>query len=74
MEWRRRMHRSVLWPWLWWNLQNWKGSWFLGRTVGGGVGCYKVRCLAATNWSRASDRLILRGVKVLWVLWPKFGF
>ena len=62
IEWRRRKHRSVLWPWFWWNLQNWDGSWFLGKTAGGGVGCSGVRCLAAMSRSRASDRLILRGV------------
>ena len=75
MEWRRRMHWLVLWPWFWWNLQYWDGSWFLGKTAGSGVGCSKVRCLAAISRSRASDRLILREVKVLcWVLWLKFEF
>ena len=75
IEWRRRKHRSVLWPGPWWNLQNWEGSWLLGRTAGGGVGCSSVRCLAATSRSRASDGLMLRGVKILgWVLWVKLGF
>ena len=71
IEWRRHMHRSVPWPWLWWNLQYWDGSWFLGRKTGGGVGCNRGRYLAAISRSRASDKLILRGVKVLWI---KFGF
>ena len=72
IEWRRRKHRSALWPGPWWNLQNWEGSWLLGRTAGGGVGCSKVRCLVAKSWSRASDRFMLRGVKILGFL--RLGF
>ena len=72
IEWRRRAQLLVLCPWLWWYLQYWDGLWFLGKTAGGRDGCNGMRYLAATSRSRASDKLMLREIKLLWPL--GFGF